>query len=141
MERRVARWSQLFITVLELAIAIILGVAVLLSLYKLASEAVKIAVTATFDRQHFVTFLDESLLMIVSIDLMRTLVGGIVEKRISVIIVLEAALIFIVREIITMELKAVSETRLLLYVVVFAALFISWIFAGRQAKVYGQDEI
>ncbi|WP_187148144.1 phosphate-starvation-inducible PsiE family protein [Thermofilum adornatum] len=141
MSHSIARISHYFISFLELAIAILLGVSVLLSLFKLAGEAVDLAVTATFQRQHFVTFLDEALLMIVSIDLMRTLITGIQEKHISVIIVIEAALIFIVREIITMELRDVSETRLLIYVVVFGALFVAWLIGRRQVGIQSQDEV
>jgi len=141
MSHKIARISHYFISFLELAIAILLGVSVLLSLFKLAGEAVDLAVTATFQRQHFVTFLDEALLMIVSIDLMRTLITGIQEKHISVIIVIEAALIFIVREIITMELRDVSETRLLIYVVVFGALFVAWLIGRRQVGIQSQDEV
>lgn len=141
MSHKIARISHYFISILELAIAILLGVSVLLSLFKLAGEAVDLAVTSTFQRQHFVTFLDEALLMIVSIDLMRTLITGIQEKHISVIIVIEAALIFIVREIITMELRDVSETRLLIYVVVFGALFVAWLIGRRQVRIQSQDEV
>jgi uncharacterized membrane protein (DUF373 family) len=141
MSHKIARISHYFISFLELAIAILLGVSVLLSLFKLAGEAVDLAVTATFQRQHFVTFLDEALLMIVSIDLMRTLITGIQEKHISVIIVIEAALIFIVREIITMELRDVSETRLLIYVVVFGALFVAWLIGRKQVGIQSQDEV
>ncbi|MEM0126300.1 MAG: phosphate-starvation-inducible PsiE family protein [Thermofilum sp.] len=141
MSHSIARISHYFISILELAIAILLGVSVLLSLFKLAGEAVDLAVTSTFQRQHFVTFLDEALLMIVSIDLMRTLITGIQEKHISVIIVIEAALIFIVREIITMELRDVSETRLLIYVVVFGALFVAWLIGRRQVGIQSQDEV
>ncbi|WP_342786112.1 phosphate-starvation-inducible PsiE family protein [Thermofilum sp.] len=141
MSHSIARISHYFISFLELAIAILLGVSVLLSLFKLAGEAVDLAVTSTFQRQHFVTFLDEALLMIVSIDLMRTLITGIQEKHISVIIVIEAALIFIVREIITMELRDVSETRLLIYVVVFGALFVAWLIGRRQVGIQSQDEV
>jgi uncharacterized membrane protein (DUF373 family) len=141
MSHSIARISHYFISFLELAIAILLGVSVLLSLFKLAGEAVDLAFTSTFQRQHFVTFLDEALLMIVSIDLMRTLITGIQEKRISVIIVIEAALIFIVREIITMELRDVSETRLLIYVVVFGALFVAWLIGKRQVGTQSQDEV
>lgn len=141
MSHSIARISHYFISFLELAIAILLGVSVLLSLFKLAGEAVDLAVTSTFQRQHFVTFLDEALLMIVSIDLMRTLITGIQEKHISVIIVIEAALIFIVREIITMELRDVSETRLLIYVVVFGALFVAWLIGRRQIGIQSKDEV
>lgn len=141
MSHSIARISHYFISILELAIAILLGVSVLLSLFKIAGEAVDLAVTATFQRQHFVTFLDEALLMIVSIDLMRTLITGIQEKHISVVIVIEAALIFIVREIITMELRDVSETRLLIYVVVFGALFVAWLIGRRQVGIQSQDEV
>lgn len=141
MSHSIARISHYFISFLELAIAILLGVSVLLSLFKIAGEAVDLAVTATFQRQHFVTFLDEALLMIVSIDLMRTLITGIQEKHISVVIVIEAALIFIVREIITMELRDVSETRLLIYVVVFGALFVAWLIGRRQVGIQSQDEV
>lgn len=108
--------------------------AVLLSLVKLAGAAAELAFTATFDRSHFVTFLDEALLMIVSIDLMRTLVIGVQEKRISLVIVVEAALIFLVREIITMELRQVSEVRLLVYAVIFAVLFAAWLVAAKRAQ-------
>jgi len=141
MSHSIARISHYFISFLELAIAILLGVSVLLSIFKLAGEAIDLAVTSTFQRQHFITFLDEALLMIVSIDLMRTLITGIQEKQISVIIVIEAALIFIVREIITMELRDVSETRLLIYVVVFGALFVAWLIGRRQIGIQSQNEV
>lgn len=141
MERYVERVAGGLITLLEASIAFLLAIAVVLSLWKLGGEAFKLAAEATFDRQHFVTFLDESLLMIVAVDLMRTLVGGIVEKRISVIVVLEAALIFIIREIITMELKEVSDIRLILYILVFAALFASWIISRKTRLANQQDEV
>jgi uncharacterized membrane protein (DUF373 family) len=81
-----------------------------------------------------VTFLDEALLMIVSIDLMRTLVISVQEKRISLVIVVEAALIFLLREIITMELRQVSEVRLLVYAVIFAVLFAAWLVAAKRVQ-------
>lgn len=128
------------ITLLELFIAMLLALAVILSLIKLGGEAVKLSTEATFDKQHFVTFLDEALLMIVAVDLMRTLIGGIVEKKISVIVVLEAALIFIIREIITMELKEVTDVRLILYIVVFISLFAAWIIS-RRFQASATDEV
>jgi uncharacterized membrane protein (DUF373 family) len=134
VERGLAKGFHALISALELAIAILLGVAVLLSLVKLAGTAAELAFTATFDRSHFVTFLDEALLMIVSIDLMRTLVIGVQEKRISLVIVVEAALIFLVREIITMELRQVSEVRLLVYAVIFAVLFAAWLVAAKRVQ-------
>ncbi|MGC9108289.1 MAG: phosphate-starvation-inducible PsiE family protein [Infirmifilum sp.] len=140
MERYVEKAAGGLIVILEVFIALLLALAVILSLTKLIGEATKLATEAVFDRQHFVTFLDESLLMIVAVDLMRTLVGGIVEKKISVIVVLEAALIFIIREIITMELKMVSDIRLILYIAVFASLFAAWVIARRvQASTQGDE--
>ncbi|MGB9708834.1 MAG: phosphate-starvation-inducible PsiE family protein [Infirmifilum sp.] len=140
MERYVEKAAGGLIVILEVFIALLLALAVILSLTKLIGEATKLATEAVFDRQHFVTFLDESLLMIVAVDLMRTLVGGIIEKKISVIVVLEAALIFIIREIITMELKMVSDIRLILYIAVFASLFAAWVIARRvQASTQGDE--
>jgi len=134
VERGLAKGFHALISALEISIAILLGVAVLLSLVKLAGTAAELAFTATFDRSHFVTFLDEALLMIVSIDLMRTLVIGVQEKRISLVIVVEAALIFLVREIITMELRQVSEVRLLVYAIIFAVLFAAWLVAAKRVQ-------
>jgi uncharacterized membrane protein (DUF373 family) len=140
VERYVEKAAGGLIVILEVFIALLLALAVILSLTKLIGEAAKLATEAVFDRQHFVTFLDESLLMIVAVDLMRTLVGGIIEKKISVIVVLEAALIFIIREIITMELKMVSDIRLILYIAVFASLFAAWVIARRvQASTQGDE--
>ncbi|MEZ0345855.1 MAG: phosphate-starvation-inducible PsiE family protein [Infirmifilum sp.] len=140
MERYIERAAGALITLLEVLIAVLLAVAVILSLSKLGGDAVRLAAEARFDRQSFVTFLDEALLMIVAVDLMRTLVGGIVEKKISVIVVLEAALIFIIREIITMELKEVSDIRLILYIVVFTALFVAWLFS-KKINIGSSDEV
>lgn len=130
--RSVERTTGLIVVVLEGLIALLLSLAVVLSVAKLSGEVVQLAAGTVFDRQLFVRFLDEALLMIVAVDLVRTLLMSVTEKRIPVLVVLEAALIFIVREIITMELREVSDVRMVLYIVTFAAFFAAWMLARRQ---------
>lgn len=127
------RLAEILITSLELMVALVLTITIILSLTRIIVDVASIATQSTFSKQYFVMVLDETLYMVVAIDIIRTLLSGILKKRIAIVVVIEAAMIFIIREIIALELKLVSETRLIVYGVLFLILFATWYILKKSA--------
>ncbi|RLE60856.1 MAG: hypothetical protein DRJ35_02150 [Thermoprotei archaeon] len=124
--------AELVIIILELLVAMILICVILLSLSRIIIDVLSMTTLHSFDKEYFVRVLDEALLMVVAIDIIRTLLTGILKKRITVVVVIEAALIFIIREIIALELKLIPETRLIIYGILFLIFFLSWYILRRS---------
>lgn len=124
--------AELVIILLELLVALILIGIILLSISRIIADAASISALHGFSKDYFVQVLDETLLMVVAIDIIRTLLTGMLKRRITVVVVIEAVIIFIIREIITLELKQVSEARLIAYGILFIIFFISWYILRRN---------
>ena len=72
------------------------------------------------------TIIDEIILLILVIDILRTLLKGMYAGSVDVIIIIEVAMIAVLREIILSEIKSVSWPTLIAYGIVFGILFVSW---------------
>jgi len=128
----------------ELTLFIILGATVFIGMGFLAAklwsvfgvkselsnviESKKLEDAFTFD---ILVIMDVLLLLIIGIDLLRTLAVSIIERKLYVQAALEAAVIAVVREIISSELRHRAATDILLFAIVILVLTLSILIAKR----------
>ncbi|MCE4620872.1 MAG: phosphate-starvation-inducible PsiE family protein [Desulfurococcales archaeon] len=128
-ERRgLERPTKLTIAALEGGLAAFLVVLVVISIIKLAVVDLKRFVSAEgFDKQEFLHILDVALLIILAIDVLRTLVTAIIGWILPVRIVVEVAMLAILREFVAIEIRNLSNERILVLAAAFAVLMASWL--------------
>ncbi|MCE4614925.1 MAG: phosphate-starvation-inducible PsiE family protein [Desulfurococcales archaeon] len=80
-----------------------------------------------FDKQMFLEILDVILLSILALDLLRTLVVAVIKRTLPISIVIEVALLAVLREIIAIEIRNPTNARILVYGVIIIILVFSWI--------------
>jgi len=144
MKTIVERFTIAVLEASELALFIILGatvfigmgflVAKLCGIFTGKSELTNIVESKapedvlTFD---ILVIMDILLLLIIGIDLLRTLAVSIIERKLYVQAALEAALIAVVREIISAELRHRAATDILLFSAVILVLVLSILIAKK----------
>jgi uncharacterized membrane protein (DUF373 family) len=80
-----------------------------------------------FDKQVFLEILDVILLSILAVDLLRTLVVAVIKRTLPISIVIEVALLAVLRELIAIEIRNPSNERILVYGVIILILVASWL--------------
>jgi uncharacterized membrane protein (DUF373 family) len=80
-----------------------------------------------FDKQVFLEILDIILLSILAVDLLRTLVVAVIKRTLPISIVIEVALLAVLRELIAIEIRNPSNARILVYGVIIVILVVSWL--------------
>jgi len=144
MKTIVERFTIAVLEASELALFIILGatvfigmgflVAKLCGIFTGKSELTNIVESKapedvlTFD---ILVIMDILLLLIIGIDLLRTLAVSIIERKLYVQAALEAAIIAVVREIISAELRHRAATDILLFSAVILVLVLSILIAKK----------
>lgn len=118
------------ILALELLLASIVAAAVVVASIKIASDVVSLARCQGFDKTVFLHILDSTLLVVLAIDVMRTLLTAVVRRELPVRIVIEAALLAVLREFIAVEIRQPSTELLRTLVLIFISLVTFWIIIG-----------
>ena len=114
---------------LEALIAVVLIVLVLLSLVHLAAEVIRMELEG-FSKEGVLTVLDIALLLILAIDILRTLAVAIARRALPIRIVVEAAMVAILREIIAVEVRHLDWKMVLSLSIAFALLGAVWTVMG-----------
>lgn len=126
----IGRLAKYVIMTLELILAALLSIGVLVASVKTAPDILKLIRSEEFEKTVFLHLLDSVLLIVLAIDVTRTLLTAILEEMIPVTIVIEAAMLAVLREFIAIEIRAPPTDLLAVLVLVFTALVTAWIIIG-----------
>jgi len=120
------------IDTLEIILAIILAATILVASAKLIILMYKDLVEApAITKTYVLEILDMILLLLLAIDILRTLLTAVVRRRFPIRIVVEAAMLAILREIISVEIRHLDWPMLISLGIVFFILAFMWILIGR----------
>ncbi|MCE4617762.1 MAG: phosphate-starvation-inducible PsiE family protein [Desulfurococcales archaeon] len=115
------------IAIIELLLAAVLAATILIATFKIALDLKDLISASYFEKTVFLHILDSILLTILAIDLMRTLVTAVIRKQMPISIVVEVAILALLRELIAIEIKNPSNARILTFGMVLALLVVAWI--------------
>ena len=122
---------RLIIDSLELLLAIILALTILLASVKLFNEMYQVLIEKpTPTKNDVLSLLDMILLLILAIDILRTLLTAVVRRRFPIRIVIEAAMLAVLREIISVEIRHLDWLMLIALGLVFLLLSLIWMMVG-----------
>ncbi|MCE4619498.1 MAG: phosphate-starvation-inducible PsiE family protein [Desulfurococcales archaeon] len=126
---------RLIIDSLELLLAVILALTIVLSSIKLFEEMYVVLIeNPNPTKNDVLTLLDMILLLILAIDILRTLLTAVVRRKFPIRIVIEAAMLAVLREIISVEIRHLDWLMLLSLGIVFLILSFMWIIIGRMEE-------
>lgn len=126
------RVMRSIIDTLEIILAIILAATILIASVKLVVLMYKDLVeTSVITKTYVLEVLDMILLLVLAIDILRTLLTAVVRRRFPIRIVVEAAMLAILREIISVEIRHLDWPMLIALGVVFLILAFMWILIGK----------
>jgi len=128
---RSTRIFRLAVEVLEIVLAVLLGVTILLASAKLVLLIYKdLIATPDLSKNLVLEVLDMILLLVLAIDILRTLLTAVVRRQFPIRIVIEAAMLAVLREIISVEIRKLDWLMLLSLAIVFLILALTWIKIG-----------
>lgn len=117
---------------LEILLAIILTLSILIASAKLFMLLYEDLVEQPMlEKTSVLEILDITLLLLLAIDILRTLLTGVVRRRFPIRIVVEAAMLAALREIISVEIRHLDWLMLLSLGIVFLILSAVWLRLGR----------
>ena len=119
------------IDTLEIILAIILAAAILIASIKLLKLMYSDLVESELNKTKVLEILDMILLLLLAIDILRTLLTAVVRRRFPIRIVIEAAMLAVLREIISVEIRHLDWLMLVSLGIVFMLLSFMWIIIGR----------
>jgi len=128
---RSTRIFRLAVEVLEIVLAVLLGVTIVLASAKLVLLIYKdLIATPDLSKNLVLEVLDMILLLVLAIDILRTLLTAVVRRQFPIRIVIEAAMLAVLREIISVEIRKLDWLMLLSLAIVFLILALTWIKIG-----------
>ncbi|MEB3806963.1 MAG: phosphate-starvation-inducible PsiE family protein [Desulfurococcales archaeon] len=130
-EERGYRLMRGIIDTLEVILATILAAAILIASAKLIKLMYLDLVESDLNKTKVLEILDMILLLLLAIDILRTLLTAVVRRRFPIRIVIEAAMLAVLREIISVEIRHLDWSMLVSLGVVFLILSFMWIIIGR----------
>ncbi len=123
------------IEVLEIALAVLLASTIVLASARLVGviydDLIKPEEIA---KSQILEVLDLILLLVLAIDILRTLVTAVVRRQFPIRIVIEAAMLAVLREIISVEIRKLEWPMLVSLAVVFLILAVVWLVMGVMEK-------
>jgi len=119
--------AALLIALLETLLAVILTIGVLVSAWKLLHDIAHLMEAGSFEKQVYLHLLDSTLLLILAIDVTRTLLTAAIRGALPLRIVVEVATLAVLREFISIEIRNPSNARIAVYTLLFAVLATFWI--------------
>jgi len=126
------RVMRSIIDTLEIVLAIILAATILIASAKLVMLMYEDLVeTPAITKTYVLEVLDMILLLLLAIDILRTLLTAVVRRRFPIRIVVEAAMLAILREIISVEIRHLDWPMLIALGIVFFILAFMWILIGK----------
>ena len=143
--RKLGERLELVTSVIELTVYAVLATTILVgvvwSLLQILAFASTIAgghhglsPTINIAREELLSLLDAILLLIIGLDVLRTIVVSIVYRELYLVAAVEAAILAVVREIIGSEIRHRSVLDLMGYTVVIVLLGALWLIAQREFR-------
>ena len=120
--------------ILEILLAILIILTVLFGIVKLADIVVVESIREQLTKSEILTILDLALLLVLAVDILRTLAVAIRRRSLPVRIVIEAAMIAILREIIAVEIRHLDYKMIIALGITFVLLAASWAGIGVLQK-------
>ncbi len=124
---RAQTMAALLIALLETILAVLLALGVFIASWKILNDLVGLMEASEFDKQIYLHLLDSVLLLILAIDVTRTLLTAAIRGALPLRIVVEVATLAVLREFISIEIRNPSNTRILVFTILFAVLAFFWI--------------
>ncbi|MEB3860821.1 MAG: phosphate-starvation-inducible PsiE family protein [Desulfurococcales archaeon] len=118
------------IEALEALLATTIVVLVLISGVKLLGMAFSMMGEGSIDKTEVLHILDLTLLLVLSIDILRTLITAILGRYLPLRIVVEAAMIAVLREIISIEIRHLDYKMIISLTIALLGLAVLWIIAS-----------
>ncbi len=116
---------------LELFLALVLAATIVIATVKLSHEMYEsLVVKPSPSKSDVLSILDMILLLILAIDILRTLLTAVIRRRFPVRIVIEAAMLAVLREIISVEIRHLDWLMLIALGIVFLVLSFMWLIIG-----------
>jgi len=124
--------AAILIAILETLLAALLAAAVAVGAYKIASEIAHLLKAQGFQKSIYLSILDSALLLILAIDVTRTLLTAVVRGAIPLRIVVEVATLAVLREFISIEIRQPTNSRIAVLTLLYAVLVTSWVYLSRM---------
>ncbi len=131
--------ATLLIEVLEGLLAVTIILLVLVSSVKLIKLVLNILGEPELDKTEILHILDLTLLLVLSIDILRTLITAILSRFLPLRIVIEAAMIAVLREIISIEIRHLDYKMIIALTLALLGLGFLWILASvMERRILGR---
>jgi len=125
-----ARTVRNMIDMLTLATAGVIVLAIAASLPSLYREAAQLLATGA-EKERITDILDRVLLLVLALDVARALAAAALHRALPVRIVIETAIVAVLRELISVEIRKLTPTMVVALGAVFAVLAAAWVVIGR----------
>lgn len=127
------------IELLEGLLAVTIILLVLISGVKLIRLVLDILGEPELDKTAILHILDLTLLLVLSIDILRTLITAILSRFLPLRIVIEAAMIAVLREIISIEIRHLDYKMIIALTIALLGLGFLWILASvMERRILGR---
>jgi len=123
----------LLIDVLTLLSAGVIIVAIVMWLPALYHRAIDILALRE-EKLAMTDILDSVLLIVLALDVTRALASAALHRALPVRIVVETAIVAVLREIISAQIRGLGPSMLIALGIVFAVLVAAWVYIGRLEK-------
>ncbi|AFZ70022.1 Phosphate-starvation-inducible E [Caldisphaera lagunensis DSM 15908] len=128
------KYLELLLVIGEILVAIIISITVIIASFQtfvMLGSMVKVSIP---NKSTILELIDTAILLLLALDLLRTVIIGIMEKEIPIKNIIEAAMIVIVREMIVNTLENSSPIYLIYLSLSFVMVSVSMIFIMKYSK-------
>lgn len=128
------------IDILELLLGMLLTLLIIISITKIFKIIIDLWYQTSLSKDEILSVLDIILLLVLTIDILRTLFTAASKHALPLRIVIEAAILAVLREIIAVEVRHLSATMVIALSISFAVLVSAWIVVGILRKEGRMEE-
>ena len=135
-ERSDKREKRLFylVGIGEILVAIILILTIVIGSLITISSTFKMLYTGVFSKNNILNLIDTSLILLIAVDLLRTVVVGFSKRSIPIKTVVEAGLIVVIRQMIANSLLNGGAINLVFISISFILVVIGWVIVSRYSS-------
>ncbi|MEB2793186.1 MAG: phosphate-starvation-inducible PsiE family protein [Caldisphaeraceae archaeon] len=135
-ERSDKREKRLFylVGIGEILVAIILILTVVIGSLITISSMLKMFYVGAFNKNDILNLIDTSLILLIAVDLLRTVVVGFSKRSIPIKTVVEAGLIVVIRQMIANSLLNGGAINLVFISISFILVVIGWVIVSRYSS-------
>ncbi len=129
------KYLELLLIIGEGLVAVIIAITVIIASFQtfvMLGSMIKISIP---NKSEILDLIDTAILLLLALDLLRTVIIGIMEKEIPIKNIIEAAMIVIVREMIVNTLMNSSPIYLVYLSISFVLISISMIFVSKYINI------